>query len=1214
MKSTGFSRMATCCIAVLSVLSCIREEYTVSEENLNLEVTVFQDGVHIPLGSTDSLKVKDLLETFGQGDSSEYLQYLKTIGSDGAYAFGMSETMDFSESLDELEALKDQIRIEGVSVQEKVSFNLSSVDVSGFMVEGRDHVVDYDLGSVMGDFSMKSPSIDPFNMKLTAGLGDYLPDLSCFDSGLDKEPFEVNVELGHLDGLDQLPSGLESLIGSDAYNAPIPIDPAKGLRYVNPITGEPLLSVSPMLISLETEPYTIDMSMDLPEGLTSVDKIVMKEGASVVVTVAVENSLFTEGRILPHMDFDVHEIFHLADEENQGRDELTTDHIIADFDLKADGARITKSYKVKSLNVSKTDIKDGKLQISRDISLSDESFLDYEGLATTLKKLAESDGKPMNIYLSLSFENFEIDHVEFTVSKDNAVTLETSREIPLKMDFDVPEDVVSNVNYVRFARTMPASGEKEGNVHLSLSASNVMDFMQLGLESLEFTFPDELVVEGAVNGKVTYQVADLTKGLDEYLFIKEIRLPQPVGGKISIDEQIAVTAKASASVHGSVNSAELAAAKDVVVDVRVDGNLGLDDYEVVVKGFDYEVGQTYLIEEKLPDEMKDFDGDVTIYLKDLPQLRIAMEYPPVDVPVVAGKGGLKISFPEMLKFDEGVRTLAFAEGEEIPSEIVLGIDRIVVSPVTREDGIYVVGEFSMTGNVGIKEGQKVHKSDIDILTGSDHKARRVRISVEIPDLVPANVAVDTYSAAIAEEFGFDLLSAEDIPEMIVSIGEVEFEDVYIDFGIDASELVSKLGGAQLSFSCDVTIPDYIVLEGVDPIMDKENGTQSIPLEAKADADGKIMMEPIKVKALDLTGVVESGEGLKGSIAVAGNATLTNASIDVDDLKDGDALSVALTGGISGGGEDGAITISKASAKVDYQLDPVAYVVDLSGVREALDQEGLTVDLALSHVHLALDLVTNLGISAGADVSIVPYYADVPAEPVTCSLEIAAPETVGELKHSRYWLGEDASCAPEGYAFRQIPILELFRNVPDSLEITLAAATDKDAVCVLDTKTDYVLSVDYSVEIPLQFDEEFNIGFTCTIPEIPEIVSTIFEYGSLAVVGEALCGLPIGLEATAELLDSEGHIIPLEENAGRLTIKPCVGIGKASSTDVNLLFGKKKGSSPREISAIRLTFEANAVSVPLTEDSFIKLELQALVPEGITVDLKDFMSDGKNGGK
>ena len=120
MKSTGFGRMATYCIAILSVLSCIREEYTVSEENLNLEVTVFQDGVHIPLGITDSLKVKDLLETFGQGESSEYLQYLKTIGSDGAYAIVMSETMDFSGSLAELESLKDQLRIDGMSVQENV--------------------------------------------------------------------------------------------------------------------------------------------------------------------------------------------------------------------------------------------------------------------------------------------------------------------------------------------------------------------------------------------------------------------------------------------------------------------------------------------------------------------------------------------------------------------------------------------------------------------------------------------------------------------------------------------------------------------------------------------------------------------------------------------------------------------------------------------------------------------------------------------------------------------------------------------------------------------------------------------------------------------------------------------------------------------------------------------------------------------------------------
>lgn len=1170
MKSTGFGRMATYCIAILSVLSCIREEYTVSEENLNLEVTVFQDGVHIPLGITDSLKVKDLLETFGQGESSEYLQYLKTIGSDGAYAIGMSETMDFSGSLAELESLKDQLRIDGMSVQENVSFNLSSVDVSGFKVEGRDYVMDYDLGSIIGDFD--APSIEPFNTRITADLGDYLPDLSAFDSGLDKEPFEMNVEIGHLEGLEYFPFGLEAVVGPNAYNAPIPVDPAKGLTYVSPITGKTLLSVSPMLVKFEADPYPIEMSMDLPDGVTSIDRIVMKEGASVTVTVAVENSLFTDGRILPHMDIDVHDVLQLADEENYGRDDLTIDHIIDDFDLKARGARITRSYKVKAINVSKADIKDGRLDISRTISLSDASSFGYEGLTTTLRKLEESNGKPMNIYLSLAFEDFEIDHVEFTVDKDEAVTVEKSTEIPLKMEFDVPEDMVKGISYVQFARTMPAG---DGNVHLSLSASNVLDFMNLGLESLEFTFPEEIVVEGAVDGKLSYKVDDLTKGLDEYLYFKEIRLPQPVGGKVSIDTEIAVAAKVKASVSGSVNSAELAAAEAIVVNMSAEGDIDVEDYEVVIKEYSHAVDQTYVFEEKLPDGMEDLDSDVAIYLKDSPRLRIAVDCPSSDMTVVAGKGGMKISFPDMLRFEDGTRTMTFAEGEEIPSEIVLGIDRIVVSPVSREDGAYVVGEFEMTGNIGIMEGGKVHKSDV------------VSISMEIPDLVPDNVAVETYSAAIAEEFEFELLSAEDIPEMIISMGEVEFEDVFMDFEIDASDLLSRLGGAQISFSCDVTVPDCIILDGVD----------SIKLEAKADSDGKVRMEPIRIKGLDLSGLVESGEGLKGTVSVNGNVTLTDASIDVDDLKDDDAFAVSLKGGISGSGGDGAITVAKVSAKVDYHMDPVSFAVDLSGLSNALNTDGLSVDLALEHVHIGFDVMTNLGVSADADISLTPYYADVPAEPLTCRLELDAPETPGELKHTEFRLEEE-------------PVLELLRNIPDSILISLSADTDKDAMCVIDTRIDNVFSVDCSVEIPLQFDEEFNIGFTYTIEDIPEIVNTIFSSGRLALTGEVLSGLPLDIDMTAELLDEEGRVMPLEEDAGKLHISPCEGAGRATATDLNFLFGSSHGSLPSEISAIRLIFEAGAVNVPLTEDSFIKLRLQALVPEGITVDLKDFMSNDR----
>lgn len=1199
MKKTVFSWLTSIFVAivsVLSVLSCVREEYTVSEDNLNLEMTVFQEGVQIPLGNTDSLKVKDLLEAFGTEDSEEYLQYLKTYGPDGAYAIGVSQTMDLSEYLDDLETLKDQIKIEGMSVKEDISFNLSSVDVSGFKVDGMNYGMDYDLGNVIGDLNVEVPSIEPLDMSLSADISDYI-DLSAFNSGLAEDPFEINVEIGSIAGIGQIPSGFIGLIGEDKYNAPIDIDPANGMEYKNPLTGGTLLSLSPMLIDLKADPYDINMSMDVPEGLTSVDKIVMKEGASIALTVAIENSLFTAGDILPHIDFDVAEIFDLAEVDN--------DHIVDDFKLTATGARITRTYAVQSIKVSKDDIKDGKLQIDRTISLSDETALDYSGLQTTLKKLVDSEGKPMNVYLSLAFKDFEVDYVEFTVDKEDVVTVEKNAELPLKVDFEIPEDLIKSINYVEFAKTLPANGAK-GNIHLSMSSSKVMDFMHLGLESLEFTFPEELVVEGAVDGKLSYQVDDLAKGFDEYIHISEILIPEPVNGRISIDKEITVAAKASASLSGTVNTAELAGAGKIDIDVKVESDFKFDDYEVEVREFNYEVEQTYTIEEKLPDEMKNFDGDITIFLKDSPELRFEMKNPPVDVPVVAGEGGLKISFPEMLKFEGGISELAYAEGEEIPSEIVLGIDRIVVSPVSREDGVYVVGSFGVTGNIGIKDGQKIHKSDVDVLTGGNKEDRTVEVNLSISDLVPENVSVDTYSAEIVNEFEFDLLSAEDVPEMLVSVGEIELNDVVIDFGVDASELISKLGGAELSFSCDVTIPDFIILEGVDVIRNEEDKSLTISLEAKADENGQIRMTPITVKGLDLTGVIEAGEGLKGSIAVAGNATVANANINVDDLQNSEDLKVSLSGGITGGGEDGAITIAKASAKVDYQLDPVTVSLDLSEFKESLDVDGLTFDFALSHVHLGLDLQTNLGISADADIIITPYYAGVPSEPIERHLEVDAPETAGDVKHTKYWLGDDAGCAPEGYTFMQIPILNLLRDIPDSVQVSLAAGTDKDALCVLDTRMDYVLSADYSFEIPVQLSEDFDLGFTYTISEVPEVISTIFQYGSLALTGEVVSGLPIGFEMTAELLDAEGRVIPLAENAGILNIKPCEAVNKASVTDVNLFFGKKKGTEIPEISAIRLTFGANAVNVPLTEESFMKLTLQALVPEGITVDLNDLM--------
>ena len=80
-----------------------------------------------------------------------------------------------------------------------------------------------------------------------------------------------------------------------------------------------------------------------------------------------------------------------------------------------------------------------------------------------------------------------------------------------------------------------------------------------------------------------------------------------------------------------------------------------------------------------------------------------------------------------------------------------------------------------------------------------------------------------------------------------------------------------------------------------------------------------------------------------------------------------------------------------------------------------------------------------------------------------------------------------------------------------------------------------------------------------------------------------------------------------EDAGKQLIKPGTAAGEAVKTDLNILVGIKKGAEITDISAIELVFNATSVpGAPIREDSYLKATLQALIPEGVTLDLADFM--------
>jgi hypothetical protein len=67
-------------------------------------------------------------------------------------------------------------------------------------------------------------------------------------------------------------------------------------------------------------------------------------------------------------------------------------------------------------------------------------------------------------------------------------------------------------------------------------------------------------------------------------------------------------------------------------------------------------------------------------------------------------------------------------------------------------------------------------------------------------------------------------------------------------------------------------------------------------------------------------------------------------------------------------------------------------------------------------------------------------------------------------------------------------------------------------------------------------------------------------------------------------------------------------GEAVKTDLNLIIGVSKDADVSDISSMELIFKAKSVAgAPIRKDTYIKASLQALIPEGVTVDAAQFMN-------
>ena len=224
------------------------------------------------------------------------------------------------------------------------------------------------------------------------------------------------------------------------------------------------------------------------------------------------------------------------------------------------------------------------------------------------------------------------------------------------------------------------------------------------------------------------------------------------------------------------------------------------------------------------------------------------------------------------------------------------------------------------------------------------------------------------------------------------------------------------------------------------------------------------------------------------------------------------------------------------------------------------------------------------------------------------------ESAADTTHTRYWLSslqkEDDHYMPEGFEHVYFPLKDYVKTMPDSIKVRLDIESEASKMSVIEPNQTYLIDAAYSVDVPLEFGEGASVTYRDTIPDLPEFVGQLLSMGDLVLTGQITVLLPVEISVKVNLLDSDGIRVPLDEASSVQKIVGCTPDGAPAVTDLYLGVKKAEGTVVKDVDAIELEFNLTTVAgVPLSDDCFIQATVQALVPEGVGVDVNELMNGG-----
>lgn len=435
---------------------------------------------------------------------------------------------------------------------------------------------------------------------------------------------------------------------------------------------------------------------------------------------------------------------------------------------------------------------------------------------------------------------------------------------------------------------------------------------------------------------------------------------------------------------------------------------------------------------------------------------------------------------------------------------------------------------------------------------------------------------------------FDVEFSIDLPKEIKSVRNLVLnKDAKVEITVSVKDpFISK---GSLVPDVDVDLSEFLKIEGVD-------GAINLSDLALDEKNGYTSTKVYNIQGLniDFSEFTDKIDIVKKS-TISGSISLTGGVTDRATLEKSSNMEFDLVVTFRD------ITIDKVEANVDYQLDAINQVVDLTSLPEILRSKDVCLDVY--NPYIVLDLNTNTGIPLNVTLSLVPYKdgAPVPSSDMVAELVIPASESSDKSVSQKIWIGGINDGLGSDIHFVQANISNFLKLSPDSIHVSIEAGTDPAGISIFDATADYFVNMDYKLAVPLSFGPDFRVALSDTIDVSGAGIEDILQWNQVQLVGSVTNSLPLQFDIEILMLDASGAVIPAEQT--KQTITSCNKDGSANVSPLDILLAAKSGTSLSPLEKMKISFviaSKGAAGVPITDESYVQASLSVKLPKGITL--------------